>query len=380
MTDAPAYSHHREHLGLLIGAALQAADPDAAVRRYLSLQPDGVRVGQRTFRLTPRSNVYLIALGKAAPAMARAASDVLGGRLEGGVVTALTPEPLHLPDRVQVIVAGHPLPDAGSLHAGQAALDLARRAGKDDLIVTLISGGGSAMAECPVPGVGLDDLRRLTGLLLHAGAPIAAINSIRGDLSLLKGGGLASAAAPAHLAGLLLSDVVGDDPASIASGPTVPREITPGAARRALERLAIWGTAPQAVRQALSQPVAHERVSPPSFNIVVARNADMLRAAADQARAIGFPTKILTTRMQGEAFAVGKRLGTRLAYASRPVCLLAGGETTVTIRQRRTRRTEPGARARRGSRARRAAALRTDRVGQRRDRRADRRRRRVGRR
>ena len=333
MTDAPAYSHHREHLGLLIGAALQAADPDAAVRRYLSLQPDGVLVGQRTFRLTPRASVYLIALGKAAPAMARAASDVLGRRLEGGVVTALTPEPLHLPDRVQVIVAGHPLPDAGSLHAGQAALDLARRAGKDDLIVTLISGGGSAMAECPVSGVELDDLRRLTGLLLHAGAPIAAVNSIRSELSLLKGGGLASAAAPAHLAGLLLSDVIGDDPASIASGPTVTRAVPPGAGRRTLKRFGCWDAAPEAVRIALGKPIAHKPTSPYPFNVIVARNADMLRAVADQARAIGFPTKILTTRMQGEAFAVGKRLGTRLASASRPVCLLAGGETTVTIRR-----------------------------------------------
>jgi len=333
VTRFPAYSDHRRHAALLVGAALQAVDPDAAVRRHLRLQPDGVCVGRRTFRLTPKSKVYLIALGKAAPAMACAACDVLGARLKAGVGTTLTSEPAFLPDRVQVIVTGHPLPDDGSLCAGQAALNLAHRAGKGDLIVALVSGGGSAMAESPAPGVQLDDLRRLTGLLLHAGAPIAAINLIRGELSLLKAGGLARAAAPAQVVGLLMSDVVGDDPASIASGPTVTRTAPPGAGRRMLVRFGCWDAAPEAIRIALGKPIAHEPTSPHPFNVIIARNEDMLRAAAVQARAIGFPTKILTTRMQGEAFSVGKRLGARLASASRPVCLLAGGETTVTIRQ-----------------------------------------------
>ena len=135
------------------------------------------------------------------------------------------------------------------------------------------------------------------------------------------------------IVGLLLSDVIGDDPASIASGPTVTRAVPPGAGRRTLKRFGCWDAAPEAVRISLGKPIAHKPTSPYPFNVIVARNEDMLRAAADQARAIGFPTKILTTRMQGEAFAVGKRLGTRLASASRPVCLLAGGETTVTIRR-----------------------------------------------
>jgi glycerate 2-kinase len=333
MSSLPAYSNHREHIGQLIGAALQAADPEAAIRRHLSLEPGGLRVGKRVFHLAPKSRIYVIALGKAAPTMARTACAILGARLEAGVVTTLTSDPTHFPDRVQVIAAGHPLPDAGSLLAGRAALDLAHRARKDDLVVALISGGGSAMAEFPVPGVDLDDLRRLTGLLLHAGAPIAPINSIRGELSLLKAGGFARAAAPAQVVGLLLSDVVGNDPASIASGPTVTHTVRPGTARHMLERFGCWDAASEAVRHALGNPIARLRVSPSPCNFVVARNEDMLHAVAAQARAIGFPTKILTTRMQGEAFIVGRRLGTRLASAPRPVCLLAGGETTVTIRQ-----------------------------------------------
>jgi len=330
---SPAYVDHREHVGRLIGAALEAAEPGAAVRRYLSLGPGGLRVGGRSFGWAPRSRAYIIALGKAAPAMARAACEVFGEHVEVGIVTTLTPIVPALPDRLQVIQTGHPLPDAGSLLAGQTALDLARRAGKGDLVLALISGGGSAMAECLVPGLGLDDVRLLTGLLLHAGAPITAINSVRSELSVLKAGGLARAAAPAQLVGLLLSDVVGDDPASIASGPTVTHAFPPGAGRRTLERLGCWKAAPQAVRQALGNAAARKPVSPPPYNHVVASNQDMLHTVALEARALGFPTRILTTRMQGEAFTVGQRLGRRLASAPRPACLLAGGETTVTIRR-----------------------------------------------
>ena len=333
MSRIPAYAGHREHLGRLVGAALTAIDPGAAVRRHLSLSPDGVRVGRRHFRQKPHGKIYLIALGKAAPGMARAAYDLLGARLGTGVVTALAPARLPLPDRVQVIPGGHPLPDSGSLRAGEAALDLAHRASQGDLVLALISGGGSAMAECPVPGVALDDLRRLTALLLHAGVPISAINVIRGELSLLKAGGLARAAAPAQLVSLLMSDVPGDDPASIASGPTVPRTAPSGAARRALERSGLWDAAPASIRNALGPATTPAPLSPPPHNLVAARNEDMLRAVAKQARAFGFPTHILTTRLQGEAFAVGKRLGQRLVSASRPACLLAGGETTVTLRQ-----------------------------------------------
>jgi glycerate 2-kinase len=333
MRAAPAYPDHRQHIARLIGAALQAADPETAVRRHLELQAEGLRVAERLFTLTPTSRVYLIGLGKAAPAMARVACDLLGERLEAGVVTALTPEPAGLPARIRVMATGHPLPDAGSLHAGQAMLDLARRAGKGDLLLALVSGGGSAMAECPIPGVDLDDLRRLTGQLLFAGAPVAAINAVRGELSMLKAGGLARAAAPAQVAGLLMSDVVGDDPAAIASGPTVTRTSPPGSGRRMLRRYSCWDAAPEAVRRALSHPISPAPLPTPPFNSIVARNADLVHAVADQARALGFAAEILTTRLQGEAFVVGGQLGTRLASASPPVCLLAGGETTVTIRQ-----------------------------------------------
>ena len=189
------------------------------------------------------------------------------------------------------------------------------------------------MAECLRPGIGLDDVRQLTGQLLHAGAPITAINTIRRELSLFKGGWLARAASPAQVIGLLLSDVVGDDPASVASGPTVLQSVQPGVGRRTLERIGLWHSAPAAIREALCSAQSAPLPSPTPINTVLACNADLLTAVAAEARALGLPVRILTGRMQGEAATVGARLGRRLGTASRPACLLAGGETTVTLRQ-----------------------------------------------
>ena len=332
MVSPLAYADRRVHLGSLVGAALQAADPESAVRRHLRAEPGGVRVGRRLFKWTPGSRVFVIALGKAAPGMARAAAEILGDRIEAGIVTTLFPMGPTLPNRMQVVHAGHPLPDAGSLLAGQSALDLARRARAGDLVLALISGGGSAMAECLVPGLELEDVRRLTGILLHAGAPITAINLVRSELSLLKAGGLAHAAAPARLVGLLFSDVVGDDPASIASGPTVTLAPHPPAGERTLKRIGIWDLAPPTVRAALGNTAAPPLDMPRPHNVVIARNRDMLDAAAAEAVSIGFRVRTLTTSMQGEAFTVGQRLGRRLVSAACPACLLTGGETTVTIR------------------------------------------------
>ncbi len=332
MSASPPFSEHRQHLARLIGAALTAADPGAAVRRGLRLEPGYLRIGTRRVSLPPHARLFLIALGKAAPGMAAAAVEILGERIDAGVVTTLMPGGTSLPANLTVIQSGHPLPDANSLHAGRRALDLAGQARVGDRVLVLVSGGGSAMAECLRPGVTLDDVRQLTGQLLHAGTPIAAINTIRRELSLLKGGGLVCAAAAAQVIGLMLSDVVGDDPASVASGPTVLPAVQPGAGRRTLERIGLWHSAPAAIREVLCAALPATQASIPPVNVLLARNADMLTAAAGEARALGFPVRTLTGNLQGEAATIGARLGRRLGSAPRPACLLAGGETTVTVR------------------------------------------------
>lgn len=332
MRTSPAFSEHQQHVAQLIGAALTAADPGAAVRRGLHLEREFLRVGTRRVSLPPHSRLFLIAIGKAAPGMAAAAIEVVGERIEAGVVTTLLPGSTSQPANVRVIQTGHPLPDTNSLIAGRLALDLAGQARSGDRVLVLVSGGGSAMAECLRPGISLDDVRLLTGQLLLAGAPIAAINAVRRELSLLKGGGLARAATPAQVIGLILSDVVGDDQASVASGPTVLQAAQPGAGRRTLERIGLWHSAPAAIRDALCSAQPALPPAAPPVNYLLARNADMVTAAAGEARALGFPVHILTGRLQGEAAVIGSRLGRRLGAASRPVCLLAGGETTVSLR------------------------------------------------
>jgi hydroxypyruvate reductase len=333
MSLAPRYADRLDHLAALLGAALEAADPGAIVRRSLRLDGQGLRLRGTRILLPHGARLFLVAFGKAASAMASAAVEILGERLTSGIVTVLAPAAPGFPPNIQVIRAAHPLPDEGSLRAGRAMLDLAGQARRGDIVLALVSGGGSAMAEALRPGVGLEDLRRLTAQLLLAGAPVHAINAVRAGLSDFKGGGLARAASPARVVGLLLSDVVGDDPASIASGPTVVSPRTALPARRTLERLGLWQVVPESIGAALTRPMPPAAVHPPPVNLIIARNADLLAAAAGEARRLGFQSHVLTGRLQGEASTVGARLGRRLRQLAPPACLLAGGETTVTLRR-----------------------------------------------
>jgi glycerate 2-kinase len=232
---------------------------------------------------------------------------------------------------LQIFQTGHPLPDGGSLKAGRAAADILARTTANDLVLVLISGGGSAMLELPHPGVTLEDLRSVNTLLLHSGAPITSVNTVRRTLSQIKAGGLARMAAPAKVISLIISDVIGDRLSSIASGPTVLRAPKPEEARAVLQQYQIWDRVPDNIRNALPQT---KKPSPPTswpVNIIIGNNRLVIRAAQKKARQMGFPAKILTTRLEGEAKAAGRRLAASLRRAAEPQCLIAGGETTVHI-------------------------------------------------
>ncbi|MEW6566884.1 MAG: DUF4147 domain-containing protein [Chloroflexota bacterium] len=338
------FPDHPAHLKALRRAALEAADAGAAVERHLRLQGATLRVGSDRVRLSPTSHVYLVALGKAALAMAEAARSILGARLTAGVVTALARpssttralRSLRGDERLQVIPAGHPLPDEGSLAAGKAAASMLQAAGPEDVLLALVSGGGSAMFELLPPGIGLEELRRLNEALLRSGALIEEVNAARRALSYVKAGGLARLAAPALTVGLILSDVAGDQLSVVSSGPTVLRRADRAAARRILKTYTLWTRAPRAVPRALGAaewPQAKLRAAVPRpINLLVGSNRDVVKAVARQAEAMGFVVRILTRRMRGEARGAGELLARRLLRAPRPACLLMGGETTVTVR------------------------------------------------
>ena len=289
---------------------------------------------------TPGRRTVLIGAGKASALMAQAIEKAWPHPLEGLVVTRYGHA---VPcDRVEIVEASHPVPDAAGEAAAQRILDLAQELGPEDLLICAISGGGSALLSLPGDGLTLADKQAVNKALLRSGAAIGEMNCVRKHLSAIKGGRLAAAAYPARVHTILISDVPGDDPAVIASGPTVPDDTTLAQAREILERRKI--DVPDAVRARLNQPDAETPGSgDPVFNntttVMAARPLASLQAAADIARQAGVTPLILGDALEGES----REVATVMAGIARsirdhglpvpaPAVLLSGGETTVTIK------------------------------------------------
>lgn len=287
-------------------------------------------------RLPPcRGRRVVIAAGKAAAAMMQVAEARADAPLTGLVVTRAGHWPPGWPAAGSAIVtieAGHPVPDAQSVHAAHRALALAGGLGVDDALLVLLSGGGSALLAAPVAGVSLADKQAVTRALLHSGAPIAEVNLVRRQLSAIKNGGLAAAAAAAEVTSWIISDVPGDDPARVASGPTIADGSTPADARAIVAR---YGLAlPASVTAALSRPAPPAAAQGGTVRIL-ARARDALDAAAGVARAAGYRVVDLGDAVEGEARTVGAAHGAlarRLAAEGGRIAILSGGETGVTVR------------------------------------------------
>lgn len=281
----------------------------------------------------------IVAIGKAAAAMASVAAGMVRGPVSGLVITrhGHSGPPHLLPPDFDVIEAGHPVPDTASLAAAVRALELVRALGAADRLLALVSGGGSALFVMPVPGVSLQDKQAVTRALLRSGAAIAEINSVRKHLSMVKGGRLAVAAAPARVTTLIVSDVPGDDPSFVASGPTVADHTSLETARAIVARYAIPLPAP--VAAALGDP-ANE--TPPADSpglaesevLIVARARDALQAARLLAEKHGCEVTDLGDDLEGEARHLGAehaRLARRLAAEGKARVILSGGETVVRV-------------------------------------------------
>ncbi|MBI5879820.1 MAG: DUF4147 domain-containing protein [Chloroflexi bacterium] len=333
----------------IFDAALAAADSYAAVSRSLRLDGDTLVVGPHRLALPADGRIFVVGAGKASARMTRAAEAALGSRIAGGVI-AVKDGHLVPTGRVEVRAAGHPLPDARSLAAGQAMLDQVSNRSARDVVLCLLSGGGSALMEALGDGLSLDDLRAVTRGIMLGGATIVELNAVRKHLSLLKGGQLARRARPARVAALILSDVVGDDLSSIASGPTTA---DPSTFSDALDIVRRYGLDQQpdakAVTRYLTRGAAGELPDTPKpgdplfdgvCNVVVGSNRLAIDAAAAHAASLGYHTEVLTTYLQGEAREAGRVLAgiarerTERRASGERWCLLAGGETTVTVRGR----------------------------------------------
>ena len=315
--------------------ALAAVEPAAAVRRHVRREGDVLVVVGRLYDLGDYARVFVVGGGKAAVSMAAAIAEILGERLAEGVVVT---KHEHARGRsipgIQVIEAGHPVPDQSSVRGARAVADLVARATERDLVVCLISGGGSALLTLPVPGLTLAELQSLTDALLRCGATINEVNTVRKHCSGIKGGNLVRLAAPAQVVTLVLSDVVGDPLDVIASGPTVPDTTTVADAREVLARYGISTALPL---QETPKPV--DAIFDKVQNVVVGSNRLAALAAVNRARELGFGALLLSTYVEGEAREAG-RVAAALAKGIRahgdplspPACLVWGGETTVTVR------------------------------------------------
>jgi glycerate 2-kinase len=319
MTDAD-----RRFLTTLFEAAVASADPVRALAPHMPARPGGRTV--------------VIGAGKGAAQLAAAFETHWGSPVEGVVVTRYGYA--CATHNIRVIEAAHPVPDENGLAAARALLDAVADLTAEDLVVALVTGGGSALLPAPPGGFGLADEQALNAALLASGAPISAMNAIRKQFSRIKGGRLAAAAYPARVVTLIVSDVPGDDPAQVASGPTVPDASGP---REALAAIEAHGIAlPDRVRAHIAEtmpPAPDDPRFAANSTTVIASAAQALDAAARVAEAQGVTPAILSDAIEGEAREVGKvmaalarEVATRDRPLARPVVLLSGGETTVTLK------------------------------------------------
>jgi hydroxypyruvate reductase len=341
---------HRQLSWQIMKAALKAVDPAVAVKRYFETQPD---LADRIRATTGR--VLVVGAGKASAPMAMAVSEIFGEKVDEGRVVVKygyksSPSAENRPStpHIEVVEAGHPIPDEAGWSATGAISRLLQEAGDQDTVLCLISGGGSALLTLPAEGLDLADLKQTTESLLAAGATINQVNTIRKHLSAVKGGRLAQMAAPATVYTLILSDVVGDPLPVIASGPTVPDPTTFDDAWSIVEQYRLQEKLPTPVVERLQAGRAGQIADTPKpgdpvfervHNVIIGSNRLAAEAAVDAAQAAGFEAQLLTTFLEGEAREVGtvlaglaKGLSQEEGSLKPPACLVLGGETTVTLK------------------------------------------------
>ncbi|MFC2054866.1 glycerate kinase [Chloroflexota bacterium] len=350
----------------IMAAAIQAVEPGAAVAQYIRLENERLIISEQIYNLNKYQRIFLIGAGKAGAPMAGTAAEILGPRLNASIIIVkeghTDSDILHDADygktinahapkhtrMLRILEACHPLPDQRGVTAAQQIEELLASTQPDDLVICLISGGGSALLVSPSPGITLDHMQELTASLLTCGANINEINTLRKHLDRVKGGGLAGMAAPAAVATLILSDVVGDPLDVIASGPTVPDPSTYEQAYQILEKYDLLDRVPRSITTRLEEGQRGElpetpKPGDPVFervqNVIIGSNIQAARAAVSQAQKEGLHTLLLTTWLQGEArqagrflAAIGRQINAYNQPVVRPACVVAGGETTVTIK------------------------------------------------
>ncbi len=328
-------------------AALRAADPESAVRKFLKLNGPILQIKRNRFNLDKVRRLWILGAGKAAAPMGRAAEKILGRHVSGGILVTKYDHSMPL-KRLEVVEAGHPWPDAKSVSAGARIISFAEnQIAANDLVICLFSGGASALMVSPAQGITLQDKLKCTRLLMNNGVDIYELNAVRKHLSDIKGGGLARLLAPARIMSLILSDVVGDDVGTIASGPVSPDSTTFEECLGIFHKLRLFSKIPPAVRKRFEQGAAGEieetpKPGNPAFgrikSIIIGGSAQACTAAAQAAKRLGYRVLVLTSRLEGdngEAARFHMNVASEIVFHRRPLrrpaCIISGGETTVKI-------------------------------------------------
>ncbi|MBN1315377.1 MAG: glycerate kinase [Anaerolineales bacterium] len=324
----------------IINHALKAVDPGAAVQRYVSLKDNLLQIKSQVYDLNLYQNIFILGAGKASGSMAAAIEQILGNRITAGVVVVkegYTADTL----RIKLLEASHPVPDEAGLTGTKAVMNLAKNARHDDLVIALISGGCSALLVAPATGLSLADLQATNTALLKCGATINEINTVRKHLSQVKGGKLARLVYPAALVTLVVSDVVGSPLDIIGSGPTIDDNSTPLDALNVINAYHLDNVLPASVLNHLQTTKTTCAIlkEKQDQTIIIASNELAAMAAIEKAKDLGFHTMLLTTFLEGEArevarviSAIGKEIQKSNRPLTSPACIVAGGETTVTVK------------------------------------------------
>ncbi|MDR0467056.1 MAG: DUF4147 domain-containing protein [Deltaproteobacteria bacterium] len=337
---------HQKELRAILDAALAAVAPDGALARHVRIQGEQLFVDDVKYDLAER-RLFVVGAGKGAAPMAAALEGLLGDRITQGKIVVKEGHTLPL-KHIRLVEAGHPMPDERGERATHEMLRMAQDAGKDDLVICLLTGGASALTPALAQGITLDDMRRTTELLLECSATIHEINAVRKHLSVYTGGRLAAAAMPAPVVSLIVSDVVGDNLDVIGSGPTAPDASTFTASLEIAERFGIKNRLPGPVLLRLSEGAAGRipetpKADDPLFervqNVLIATNRQALDTAAETAKKLGYVPRVLTTTLSGDSREKARELTEQAIRAAdalkagdAPLCLLFGGETTLNVR------------------------------------------------
>jgi len=330
----------------IFNAGLKAVDASQIVKKHLERQGNNLIIKDTCYNLDSYKAVYVIGAGKASAAMARPIEEILGDRLKGGIINVKYGYSVPL-EFIEVNEAGHPVPDEAGLKGTRRIVKLLQSTGEGDLVIALISGGGSALLPYPVESLTLKDKQQVTSYLIECGASIQEINTVRKHISRVKGGKLAKLAYPSPLISLILSDVIGDDESNVASGPTVPDESTFLDCLHILEKYGISRKIPSSVLEFIRRGIQDKVNETPkpgevafshARNITVGSNVQAVEAAREKAEGLGYNTMIISSFIKGEAREIAKvyaAIAREIISSGKPVnmpaCVISGGETTVTL-------------------------------------------------